>query len=479
LKSIKEPSTLTYTAQERTFAKGNIIKFLIDNYPIIAVILGYLLVALSIGPYFNGDTTWETDAVKGVMKYGLPYANGFYLMDQPPLGFYIQAGFAKAFGMSLSNGTFLVTMFGLGAVILVYLIGKEVYNKTTGFFSALLFAFNPWMLILSRSFLIDVQCLFFSLLSLFVGVIAIKKGSFKLIIASAFIFAAAFNTKLYAAFILIPLLGYFLYCGPKKPKQITLWIASFSIPGLFFSYLWYQTITGLGLFSIFGHTDFNVNNPSGLAPTYFFATNFLISYGLGWFFIDAVILSLLVYFIQRHLSRNFLVFDAISVAVIVCALSVNTVLGATLNLKAPFLDAVKYDFQTLPFFSFLAASLISKSLVMLNSVKAKVKINKIFFYVIAMAGIILVIASIFYNMRFTNLFSNANFLIFRVEPGVDVGYSLFNSSPSSGNMVQLSVQFVGFVIALSGLLWISRHKINSSLSFFIKDKKRKRGLIAL
>ncbi len=319
--------------------------------------------------------------------------------------------------------------------------------------------------------LIDVQCLFFSLLSLFVGIIAIKKESFKLIMASAFIFAAAFNTKLYAAFILIPLLGYFYYCGPKKPKQMALWITTFSIPGLFFSYLWYQTITGLGLFSIFGHTDFTVSNPTGFAPTYFFATNFLISYGLGWFFIDAVILSLLVYFFQRNLSRNFLVFDAICVAVIMCALSVNTILGATLDLKAPFLDAFKYDFQTLPFFSFLAASLISKSLVMLNSAKAKVKITKIVFYVVAVAGAFLVIAAIFYNMRFANLFSNANYLIFRVEPGVDVGYSFFNSAPSSGNIVQMSFQVVGFAIALSGLLWISRYKIRSVLNLFIRGKR--------
>ncbi len=142
-----------------------------------------MLVAFSIGPYYNGDTAWETQAVQGVIKYGLPYTNGFYLMDQPPLGFYIQAISAKAFGLSLGNGTFLVTLCGLGAVILVYLIGKEVYNKTTGFFAALLFAFHPWQLILSRTFLIDVQCLFFSLLSLFVGMVAIKKGSFKLIVA--------------------------------------------------------------------------------------------------------------------------------------------------------------------------------------------------------------------------------------------------------------------------------------------------------
>ncbi len=450
------------------FAKGNVKKFFIENNPIIAVILGYLLVALSIGPYYNGDTAWETDAVNGVMRYGLPYTNGFYLMDQPPLGFYIQAGFAKAFGMSLSNGTFLVTVFGLGSVVLVYLIGKSVYNKTTGFFAALLFAFTPWQLIMSRTMLIDVPCLFFSLLSLFVGILAIKRGSLKLILASGFIFAAAFNTKLYAAFMLIPLLGYFLYCGPKKLKRIVLFIVAFSIPVFVFSYLWYQTITGLGLLSIFGHTDFNVDNPSGFVPTYFFASNFLISYGLGWFFIDAVVLSLLVYLIQRRLPRNFLVFDTICLAVIVCALSVNTVLGAALDLKAPFLDAFKYDFQTLPFFSLLAASLISKNFVMFNSAKTKVKISKIVVYAVAVVGVVLVVASILYNMRFANLFSNADYLIFRVEPTVDVGYSLFNSAPTSGNIVKVGIQFLGFAFALSGLVWISRNKISSILKLFHK-----------
>ena len=442
--------------------------FLSENWPILSILVGYLLVALSIGPYYNGDVAWELDAVRGIMKYGLPYTNGFFLMDQPPLGFYIQALLFKGFGFSINNGTFLVTMFGLGSVILVYLIGKVVYNKTTGFFAALLFAFTPWQLIMSRSMLIDVPCLFFSLLSLFVGIIAVKQGSFKLFVASGFIFAAAFNTKLFAAFMLIPLLGYFLYYGPKELKRIILWVVAFSIPVLLFSYLWYQAITGLGLFSIFGHTDFNVDNPTGFVPTYFFAANFLTSYGLGWFFIDAVVLSLIVYLIQRRLSQNFLVFDIICIAVIVCTLSINTILGAALDLKAPFLNAFKYDFQTLPFFSLLASSLISKSLVMFNSAKTKLKIKKIVFYTVAMAGFILVAASIFYNMRFVNLFSSADYLIFRVEPGVDMGYSLLNSAPTSGNLVQVGIQFIGFGIALSGLFWISRYKISSILKVFLK-----------
>jgi 4-amino-4-deoxy-L-arabinose transferase-like glycosyltransferase len=468
LKAINEPINPTYISKRRILDKKYFKQFFIENYPILTVILGYLLVALSIGPYYNGDTAWETEAIKGVMKYGLPYANGFYLMDQPPLGFYIQAVLAKAFGLSVNNGTFLVTLFGLGSVILVYSIGNAVYNKTTGFFAALLFAFSPWQLIMSRSMLIDVTCLFFSFLSLFVGIVAIKRTSFKLILVSGFLFAAAFNTKLFAAFMLIPLLGYFLYCGPKKLKRMILWVAAFSIPVFVFSYLWYQTITGLGLFSIFGHTDFNVDIPTGFVPTYFFAANFLISYGLGWFFIDAVILSLLFHLIQRHLSRNFLVFDIICIAAIMCAFSINTILGASLNLKAPYLNAFKYNFQTLPFFCLLAASLISKSLGLFNLAKTKLKIKKIVFYTVATAGVILVAASIFYNMRFVNLFSNANYLIFRVEPGVDMGYSLMNSAPTSGSLVQVGIQFIGFGIALSGLFWISRYKISSILNVFLK-----------
>jgi hypothetical protein len=225
-------------------------------------------------------------------------------------------------------------------------------------------------------------------------------------------------------------------------------------------------ITGLGLLSIFGHTDFNVDNPNGFIPTYFFAINFLTSYGLGWFFIDAAVLSLLVYLVQRHLSHKFLVFDTICIAVIVYAISINTVLGAALDLKAPYLDAFKYNFQTLPFFSLLAASLVSKSIVIFNSAKTKMRIRKTVFYAIAAVGIVLVVASIFYNMHFANLFSNADYLIFRVEPNVDVGYSFINLAPTSRNIVQVSVQFLGFAFAVSGLFLISRHKIGSTLKRF-------------
>jgi 4-amino-4-deoxy-L-arabinose transferase-like glycosyltransferase len=443
-----------------SFNRANLGRFLKEYYPLLSVLIGFLLVSLSAGPYQNGDTAWEHDAMSGVLKYGLPYAYG-NLMDQPPLGFYIQAVFAKAFGLSINNGTFLVTLFGLGCIALVYGIGNFAYNKTTGFIASILLAFSPWHLVLSRSFLIDVPCLFFSLLSLFVGLIAIHKGSLRLFVLSGIVFAAAFNTKLYAVFTLIPLFAYFVYYHPKNFKHRVTWLAAFSIPTLLVSYFWYQTITGQGLISIFSHTDFITPFPSTVVITYFFVYNFLVNYGLGWFFIDAIIVSLLIVLVQRRLFRKFWVFDLICLLAVACVASVNTFLGAVLDLKAPFLNAFKYDYQALPFFCLLAASVTSKSIILFNLAKTNLKLNKLLNYSLALAGLILVPASLIYNMHFVNLFSNADYLIFRVHSGVNVGYSVFNSAPTIDSSFQTGIQFLGFAFGLSGLFWISRHKIGT------------------
>jgi len=458
---------------ENTIDTAVFKKFLLAYYPLLSVLIGFMLVSLSVGPYHNGDTAWEYDAVSGVTKYGLPYANSSYLIDQPPLGFYIQAGFLTAFGTSITNGTFLVTLFGLGSVILVYLIGRALYNQTTGFFAAALLAFNPWHIILSRTFLIDGVCLFFSLLSLFIGILAISRNSFKLILASGIVFAAAFNTKLYAIFILIPLLALFLYHGPRTLKRTIIWLAAFCLPALVASYLWYQAITGIGLLSIVKHADFVIHEPTSVVPSYFFVSNFLVSYGLGWFFIDAAILSLITCILLRSLFPKFIISDAICVAAIIFVVSVNIFLGTTLALKAPYLNAIKYDYQALPFFCFLAASLISKSTSLFKLSKIKPKLTKIIFFLVASAGFLIVAATLLYNMRYVNLFSDWNYLLFRVEPNVNFGYSLFNSSPIGTDAVMRGLQFFGFAIALSGLGWLSRHKISFLIKTFSMSLRKK------
>jgi len=113
----------------------------------------------------------------------------------------------------------------------------------------------------------------------------------------------------------------------------------------------------------------------------------------------------------------------------------------------------------------------SKSIILLNSAKSKLKLKKLLYYSFALAGLILVPASLVYNMHFVNLFSNADYLIFRVQPGVNVGYSIFNSAPTRGNILKMSIQFAGFALALSGLFWISRHKLGACRNFFMTKLK--------
>jgi hypothetical protein len=228
-------------------------------------------------------------------------------------------------------------------------------------------------------------------------------------------------------------------------------------------------IVGIGLHSIFLHGDLTIPNPTIATPTPFFAINFLIRYGLGWLFIDALILSVLVGLWLRHNFRRFLGLDTICLATIICVLGANTYLGAALALKSPFLNAIKYNYQALPFLSFLAASLISKSIYLFKLGNLKSKIRKVSMVAVALLGLILVTTAVVYNMHYINLFSRLDYLIFRVAPNINEGYSFFNPNPIGESSLLLKLQYIGFAVTLSGLVWISRHKLNSLLAILRKN----------
>ena len=154
-----------------------------------------------------------------------------------------------------------------------------------------------------------------------------------------------------------------------------------------------------------------------------------------------------------------MLFDLLSVAVIISVIGVNTLLGAVFNLRAPFQNAFKYDYQALPFFCFLAASLMSKSIAMLKLSMMKAKFAKGGLVVAGVLGLILLTATLYYNIHYTQMFSVWDYLLFRVAPSVDAGYSLFNASPIAQNSPHMIMQFAGFALAFSGLMWLGRHKI--------------------
>ncbi len=233
---------------------------------------------------------------------GVPYVATFGApIDQPPLGFYTEAEFYQVFGSTEATSVVLVTAFGLDSTLLVYFLGRKFYGSSAGLVAAALFGLNPWHLVLSRSALIDLQCLFLSLLALIVGVWAIRKTTVKPMLLAGALFAAAFMTKFYAAFVLIPLLLFYLYSHPKTTWRVALQVAAFSLPSIAAGFVWYQLVLGRSLLLIFRHNDSLDVIPQSVhvAASPFFASNFLLNYGLGAFFLAAVGFSLAISFWLR------------------------------------------------------------------------------------------------------------------------------------------------------------------------------------
>jgi 4-amino-4-deoxy-L-arabinose transferase-like glycosyltransferase len=440
------------------FEKINFRKLLSENYPIIAILIGVALISLSIGPFQTLDTQLEFETTKSILINGWPYLPSTgQIINEPPLGFYTAALFFKAFGFSVESGTFLVTLFGLGCTFIVYKLGKEFYGKTTGLFAAAFFALAPWELVLSRAFLIDTQCLFLSLVCLYFGILAIRRDSGKLAVASGIFFAAALLTKLYAAFMLVPLLILFVYHRPKTPKRILSQLAAFSLPALYTNFLWYQLILKENLVDyIFQHNDFRDVNFQNVVPSYSFIPTFLVNYGVGFLFLSAAAFSLIIGLLfRKRFPKQLLIFDFVCLASLLTVLGVNMYLAVNLNLKAPYTSAIKFSYQALPFLSLTAASLATKSALMFNGAKCTLKSQRLLLVLVGVAGLFLLVTPLLANMNAAHQLSQDSFLFFQVRADQNVGYS-FDASPTSQNSLLMALQYLGFTLVLSGLLWVGR-----------------------
>ena len=231
-----------------------------QHYSLLSILFGSALITFTVGPFNNWDTSYEFSAASGVLLWGVPYTNGAGTMiNQPPLGFYLDSPIFQIFGLSFNTGVAIVTCFGLGSILLVYLIGKTLYGKTTGLVASALFALTPWQIVFSRTFLIDVQCLFFSLLFLLIGIYAIRKDSVKLFMLSGVFLGAAFLTKFYGIFMIVPL-AIFYFKNRQQKLRNPLFVLAFFVPLVAFLLIWYQGIVGINILTIFWQDDFKFYN---------------------------------------------------------------------------------------------------------------------------------------------------------------------------------------------------------------------------
>ena len=433
---------------------SSVKQFLATNLPLFAILFGFIVISVATGQFSNYDSQLEYSAALGVIEWGFPYLEFGHFINQPPLGFYIASLFLQVFGSSYTVAVTVTTLFGTGCIFLVYKLGKIVYGKQTGLLAAAIFAATPWHVLLSRSFLIDAQCLFFSLLYLLVGILAAKKNSTKLLLLSGTFFGVAFLTKAFAVFMLVPLVLFYYYFGPINFKRTIRGILFF-VPAVILVFVWYELISGQGFLYAFTHDDFYFIL-EGAAPSYFFVVNYLLGM-VGGFFLVATAISLIIPFIRKKNLENILSVDLICLATIAAVAGVNMYLAIGKNLVCPYTNPIKYDYQLLPMLCLLAGSLITKAYKLGRLSKSKNKQDKLI-VVGVLLGLGFIAVSMIQNIQALNGYATQNEILVNVER--EIFYS-FNNVTLNGTSNSLVFQLLGFGILALSLVWANKNKLKT------------------
>jgi 4-amino-4-deoxy-L-arabinose transferase-like glycosyltransferase len=107
---------------------------------ILTLVLGVLFLAfLGHRPFSAPDEGRYVEIPREMVATGdylTPRLNGLKYFEKPPLGYWIQAGFIQAFGMSEFAMRLPLVLLGLMGCIAVYLAGRQLFNREAGLWGA-------------------------------------------------------------------------------------------------------------------------------------------------------------------------------------------------------------------------------------------------------------------------------------------------------------------------------------------------------
>lgn len=146
--------------------------------------------------------------------------------EKPPLFFWLQAGSMKIFGVNEFSARFVNAIWGILTLLLVYLVGRTIYDWKFGVLWALTFfgSFLPHLFF--KSGIIDPVFNFFifsSLAMLFFGINQSKKSlRYVSMILAGFLIGLAILAKGPVAFLILSLTGFIYFLFSRKQNQFSI-----------------------------------------------------------------------------------------------------------------------------------------------------------------------------------------------------------------------------------------------------------------
>ena len=152
------------------------------------------------------DEAWYGEIAKNVLKgdiLNLKFNQAAYI-DHPPAGFWFIALSQLLFRINEFGTRFASAAFGFLTLIVIFLLGRNLFNGFVGFLSAIALVSAPWFLYRARSGNLDTILTFFLVLSIYLAVKAAKDKHF--LIPLSFSLSLFFLTKSIIPFTIIPVL---------------------------------------------------------------------------------------------------------------------------------------------------------------------------------------------------------------------------------------------------------------------------------
>src|SRR5208337_5138042 len=150
--------------------------------------------------------------------YLTPWADGvvtFYI-GKPPLNMWLMSLAYQVFGVNNFASRFWSAVFGALSLVLVFYLGKKLYNRYVGFLSALVLGTFTTFYVFARLAMTDVPLVFFILGSIYFFVLSEKTEKTNRYAAlSGLLFGLALMTKQIEA-LLIPLIVFSYLIATKR-----------------------------------------------------------------------------------------------------------------------------------------------------------------------------------------------------------------------------------------------------------------------
>ncbi|HDK7139394.1 TPA: glycosyltransferase family 39 protein [Clostridium botulinum] len=186
------------------------IKFTKENIALSLILILSLILNLAnlniegyANQYYAAGVKSMTLSLKNFFFISFDPAS-FVSIDKPPLGFWIQAIFAKIFGFSGWSIILPQAIAGVVSVGLIYVIVKRSFGTATGLISAICLAVTPVFVAVSRNNTCDNLLVLTLLLACLVLSKAAEKGKLKYLLISLEIIGIGFNIKMLQAYMIIP-----------------------------------------------------------------------------------------------------------------------------------------------------------------------------------------------------------------------------------------------------------------------------------